>query len=124
MLMIRKEQIECMTRHLFYEKLARFVSDNSLRDDWTVWMSNTIRVHGIWDRIWSQIRCHNEHDCALCLILLSIYEFEGITYEKLGDFSSEAPCAGIAMKQYIADHGYLYFTAFDYPAKDNQGASS
>jgi len=82
MLIIRKEQIEFMTRHLFYEKLEKFVSDNSLRDDWTVWMANTKRVHGIWDSVWPQVRSRNEHDCALCLVLLSIYEFEGVTYEK------------------------------------------
>ena len=124
MLMIRNEQIEIMTRHCFYEKLDNFVLDYSLRDDWTAWMANTKRVYGIWDKVWPQVRDHNEHDCALCLVLLAISEFEGVTYENSGDFFSEDSCKEIAMKQYIADHGYLYFTAFDYPVKESKGAPS
>ncbi|MCP4343414.1 MAG: hypothetical protein GY799_32180, partial [Desulfobulbaceae bacterium] len=78
MLTIRKEQLEAMTRHRFYEKTDHFVSDNSLRDDWKAWMSNTKRVHEIWDRAWPQARKQTEHDCALCLVLLAIYAFEGV----------------------------------------------
>ncbi len=118
MLIIRKQQLEVMIQHQFYEKIDQFVSDNSLRDDWKVWMHNTKHVRQIWDRAWPHSRKLTEHDCALCLVLLAIYAFEGVIDKYSSNLFSEVSSREVVLKQYIADQGYLYFTAFDYPVGD------
>lgn len=115
MITIRAEQMETVSRLLFYERLKGFAHANALRADWKTWMSDSARLHAIWDRIWPQARECNEHDCALCLILAAIRSFEGNGIDDAADLLAQIPTRETALKQYVADRGYLRFSAFDYP---------
>lgn len=115
MLTMRTAQIQAMTRLGFYERLNRFVAENGRRDDWTAWMADRPRVQALWDAVWPQACAHSEHDCALFLILLAIRAFEGTPVDDPADLLGQVAAREVAFKNYIADRGYLYFTAFDYP---------
>ncbi|MEA3642487.1 MAG: hypothetical protein VBE63_21450 [Lamprobacter sp.] len=115
MLKFSAAQMSHLTRTSFFERLYRFIEDNALREDWKTWMRDHRHLEQIWNPVWPAAQEHTEHDCALFLILLAIRSFESDPVDNPHALLIQVASSEVSLKSYIADRGYLAFSAFDYP---------
>ncbi len=122
MIKLNATQRETIDRLHFYGRLTDFIADYSHRADFKAWASDTAHLHALWDTVWTQARDHSEHECALFLVFLAICAFEGRVMETPGSLLDQVARRIVALKLYISENNYFFFTAFDYPnASQDEG---
>lgn len=114
MLTISANQMERMTRLSFYGRLTAFLRARSKSDALRRAAEETARCHGLWDVHWPAVKSLSEHDAALRLVFILVWQLEGGDVEQVLTRLAQVDDAELAMKRVLSERGHLRFSDFDH----------
>lgn len=116
MLKISAEQMNALTRSMFFAKVCGFISNNCRNEKLCVKLPEQEKLFAFWTPHWERASKLSEHDCALLLVLLSVCECEGVAVPEVEALADQIGDGEVKIKQFLADRGYFRFSDFDYPS--------
>ena len=114
MLTISANQMERMTRLSFYGRLTAFLRARGKSDALRHATEDTARCHGLWDLHWPAVKSLNEHDAALRLVFILVWQVEGGDVEQVLARLTQVEDAELAMKRVLSERDHLRFSDFDH----------
>ena len=122
MLRISAEQMDLLTRNLFFGRIKRFIRVNCRNEKLLAKVADEKALFAFWFPHWARASKLSEHDSALLLVLLAVCECEGVDVVDAAALADQIGEREVQIKKFIADRGYFRFSDFDYPSERDDGA--
>lgn len=122
MLKISAEQMDLLTRNLFFAKIERFIYANCRNEKLLSKLADEKALFAFWAPHWARASKLSEHDSALLLVLLAVCDCEGVQMVDAVALADQIGEREVKIKKFIADRGYFRFSDFDYPSGREDGA--
>lgn len=125
MLVLTAENLQQTSSPAFLRRLHDFLLHAARSQAFRKVLSDASGTRSFWQPLWPQAQSMTEHDAALFLcFMLVACKVEGwssadalaATFALPDDIPTEASgLPEIRLKQFLAEHGHLRFSAFDFP---------
>lgn len=106
MLTISAEQMDLLTRNLFFARIERFIRANCRNEKLLSKLADEKALSAFWSPHWPRASKLSEHDSALLLVLLAICECESVGMVDASALADQIGEREVEIKKFIADRGY------------------